>query len=183
MLILKKLKEKIPLWKDEIININKFHGNKIISECSVSQAYGGVRGVKSIICDTSVVEPDKGLIIRGIPVLNLIDKLPEEIFYLLCTGEIPNKEELKDLQNEFSSRARIPSYVWDVLKSMPKDSHPMVMLDIAILVMQKESVFTKNYSKGIAKTEYLEPTLEDALNLLAKLPSIAAGIYIIMFNK
>src|SRR3989344_780978 len=96
MLILKNLNEKIPLWKEEIKNINLNYGNKIISQCTVSQAYGGMRDVKSLICDTSVVESDSGLIIRGIPVLDLIDKIPEEIFYLLCTGELPNEEELKD---------------------------------------------------------------------------------------
>jgi len=183
MLILKNLNEKIPLWKEEIKNINLNYGNKIISQCTVSQAYGGMRDVKSLICDTSVVESDSGLIIRGIPVLDLIDKIPEEIFYLLCTGELPNEEELKDLQDELNKRSKVPDYVWDVLKSMPKDSHPMVMLSTAVLVMQKESFFTKRYNEGLSKNDYLEPTLDDSLNLLAKLPSIAAGIYKIRFNK
>jgi citrate synthase len=66
---------------------------------------------------------------------------------------------------------------------MPKDSHPMAMLDTAILVMQKESEFVKAYNKGMNKSNYWEPTLEDALNLLAKLPGIAAGVYRMRFNK
>jgi citrate synthase len=183
MLILEKLKKKIPLWKEEILNLNREYGDKVVSDCTISQVYGGVRGVKCLSCDTSVVDPDKGLIVRGIPIIDLVDKLPEEIFYLLCTGELPNEEELKDLQKELNSRAEVPFYVWEVLKSMPKDSHPMVMLDAAILVMQKESIFTKRYNEGLSKNDYLEPNLEDSLDLLAKLPSIAAGIYRIKFNK
>ena len=183
MLLLKKLKEKIPLWKEEIKDINLNYGDKVISECTVSQAYGGMRGVKSLVCDTSVVEPDKGLIVREIPIIDLVDKLPEEIFHLLCIGELPNEEELKDLQKELSNRSKVPSYVWNILELMPRDLHPMAMLNTAILVMQKESIFTKRYNEGLSKKDYLEPTLEDSLNLLAKLPSIAAGIYRIKFNR
>lgn len=182
-MVLDKLKEKIPLWREEIKNINLNHGNKVLSECNVSQVYGGSRGVKCLLCDTSVVEPDKGLIIRGFPILNLVDKLPEEIFYLLCTGEFPNENELKNLQEEVNLRSEIPEYVWNVIKSMPKESHPMAMLSSAILSMQKESIFTKKYNEGLSKNDYLEPMLEDALNLLAKVPSIAAGIYKIKYNK
>ncbi len=59
----------------------------------------------------------------------------------------------------------------------------MAMLDTAILVMEKESEFRKAYDSGIKKTEYWEPTLEDSLNLLAKLPGIAAGVYRLRFDK
>ena len=79
MLILKKFNEKIPLWKDEIMSLNKIYGDKVISECTISQVYGGMRGVRCLSCDTSVVEPDKGLIIRGKPILDLINRLPEDL--------------------------------------------------------------------------------------------------------
>jgi citrate synthase len=64
-----------------------------------------------------------------------------------------------------------------MLKALPKDSHPMAMFSAAIVAMQKESAFVKAYNEGISKMEYWEPTLEDALNLWAKLPQIAAFIY------
>ena len=179
----KRLAELIPAWREEIKGINAQHGNLKISEVTIGQAYGGMRGVIGLICDTSVVYPDKGLVIRGIPIMELRDKLPEEIFYLLCTGELPDKAAIKALQNELIERARVPKYVWDVLEAMPKDSHPMTMLDTAVLVMQKESEFVKAYNKGMPKNEYWLPTLEDSLNLLAKLPGIAAGIYRIRFKK
>jgi len=178
-----KLTEIIPGLRNEVKSLINEHGSKQISEVSVAQAYGGMRGVKGLVSDTSLVDPEEGLIIRDIPVSELTEKLPEEIFYLLCTGELPDADALKSLQNDLGKRSRVPSYVWDVLRAMPEDSHPMAMLDTAILAMEKESVFRKRYDEGLKREEYWEPTLEDALQLLAKLPGVAAGVYRIRFDK
>ena len=178
-----KLAKLYPPLRDEIKTLVKEHGDKVISEVTIAQAYGGMRGVKGLVCDTSEVPPDKGLIIRGIELKHLTEKLPEEIFYLLLTGEQPNADELADLQNEFKARAAVPGYVWDVLAAMPADSHPMTMFDTAILVMQKESVFAQRYNEGMKKDDYWVATLEDSLNIAAKLPAIAAGIYRMRFGK
>ena len=83
------LAKKIPVWRDEIGTLVKQHGDQKISDVSIAQAYGGMRGVKGMVCDTSEVPPDVGLLIRGIPVGDLVDKTPEDTFYLLCTGELP----------------------------------------------------------------------------------------------
>ena len=178
-----KLAEIIPKLRDDIKALLKEYGESKISEVTVAQAYGGMRGIKAMVCDTSFVDPDKGLIIRGIPLNDLVDKLPEEIYYLLCTGELPDKDGLKSLQEDLTERSEVPSYVWDVLRAMPKDSHPMVMLDTAILVMEKESVFRKKYDEGLKKEAYWEAILEDSLQLIARLPGVAAGIYRIRFDK
>ncbi len=178
-----KFAAQIPGLRDELKAIAKDHADKQISEVSVAQAYGGMRGVKGMICDTSLVEPAVGLIIRGKPILELTDKIPEEIFFLLLTGELPTADELKDLQAEYVKRGEVPDYVWKVLEAMPKESHPMAMFDTGILVMEHESEFRKRYSEGIPKKEYWDPCFEDSLNLLAKLPSLAAGIYRMRYNK
>ncbi len=177
------LEKKIPLWRKDVQRVVKKVGNKKISDCSVVQAYGGMRGVKCMVCETSEVPPDKGLLVRNTPIGKLADKTPEDIFYLLCTGELPNKRDVKALQKDFAERARVPSYVWKVLEAMPKNSHPMCMFDTAILCMQKESKFVAAYNKGMQKVDYWKPTLEDSLDLLAKLPGIAAGIYRMRFRK
>ncbi len=172
-----KLASQFPALNKELHALVKEHSNEIVSEVTVAQIAGGLRGVKGMICDTSVVDPDKGLIIRGIPIGQLADQLPEEIFYLLLTGEKPDADSLKDLQKDLRARAEVPSYVWDVLKAMPADSHPMTMFDTAILVMERDSVFRRRYTEGMHKDEFWEAALEDSLNLIAKLPAIAAGIY------
>jgi citrate synthase len=171
-----KLAHQIPALRDEVRALNKEFGNKVISEVTVGQAFGGMRGIKGLVCDTSVVDADKGLSIRGIPIAELALRLPEEIFYLLLTGEIPDGEALAALQGELRSRAQVPAYVWDVLKAMPEDSHPMTMFNTAILVLERESLFRRRY-EDLHKDEYWEDTLEDSLQLLAKLPTIAAVVY------
>ncbi len=177
------LKKKIPIWREQQAEIKKTHGTKIISQVTVNQAYGGMRGVKGMVCETSVVEPDKGLIVRGRRLLEIAHLSPEEVFFLLVTGEEPNHEAKVALQHEFDRRSQVPDYVWKLLDAMPSDSHPMCMLDTAILVMERESIFRKWYDKGMKKDEYWVPMLEDALNLLAKLPVIAAAIYRKRYNK
>lgn len=178
-----KLSEQLPRKREEIRSLVKEHGDKVMSQVTVTQAFGGMRGVKGLICDTSLVEPDVGLIIRGRNILELVDHLPEEIFYLLLTGELPDKAALEALQADLSKRQQVPQYVWDVLDAMPDDSHPMTMFDTAILVMQKESRFAADYRAGIAKGDLWKPALEDALRLIAVLPAIAAGVYRKRFKK
>ena len=182
-ILLETLSKKIPVWRDEAKQLLEEKGDKVVSNVTVAQAYGGMRGVKGLVCDTSAVSPDSGLIIRGRPLLEITDILPEEVFYLLLTGDLPDKAALKDLQSQLSEHAKVPQYVWDVLNAMPKDSHPMVMFNAAILVMEKESEFRKQYDKGLQKQDYWKAILDDAIRLVAKLPALGAGVYRIRFDK
>lgn len=178
-----KLALKIDEWRSNINELLKTHGDKVVSEVKLAQVYGGMRGVKGICCDTSEVDPQKGLIIRGIPLGEITDLIPEEIWYLLLMGERPNEEELKELQQLMVSQMAVPDYVWNVLRAMPEDSHPMAMLSTAIVCMERESVFIKKYQEGIQKVDFWKASLEECIYLVAKLPTIAAGIYRIRYKK
>lgn len=178
-----KLASQIPNLRERVRNLGKNHGKKVISDVTVEQILGGMRGVKSLICDTSEVGLDTGLIIRGIPILELTGKLPEEIFWLMLTGELPGENESKELQAEFKKRSEVPAYIWAILKAFPKDAHPMSMLTSLITALEHESKFRREYDKGMKREVYWEYTLEDSLDLIAKLPSIAAAIYRTRFNK
>jgi citrate synthase len=177
------LAKNIPVLRDEIKSLVKANATKVISEVTVAQAYGGMRGVKALVCDTSVVPPDKGLIIRGKPIGDLKDQLPEAVFFLLVTGETPDDAAIEDLKKDLKSRAKVPTYVWKTLEAMPKDSHPMALFSLGILAMERESIFRKKYDEGLKKNDFWDPTLEDCLNIIAKLPTLAAGIYRMRFNK
>ena len=48
--------------------------------------------------------------------------------------------------------------------------HPMTMLSMAALYLQRRSKFASEYSKGMKKTEYWSPFYDDAIELLGKLP-------------
>ncbi|WP_461631552.1 citrate (Si)-synthase [Labilibaculum euxinus] len=166
----------------EIDNIFARGRNSVVSEITVGQIYGGMRGLVALACNTSYVDPYSGLYIGKYTTNEFSDKLPEEIFFLLSTGKFPDKESLADFQNDLNKRAKVPQYTWDVLRSLPKDTHPMTMLSLGILSMENESVFKKEYRKGLQKADYWKYTLEDAMNILAKLPELAAGIYRIRFG-
>lgn len=178
-----KLAANIPDIRKQVADIVAKHGEKVISEVTVAQAYGGMRGVKCMVCDTSVVDPDKGLMIRGRPISELTKRLPEEIFFLLCTGELPDAQALATLQHDLRKRREVPAYVWKVLYDLPNDTHPMEMFDAAILILERDSCFRERYTQGMRKEDYWEPALEDSLRLIAKLPALAAGVYRIHFEK
>jgi citrate synthase len=181
--IREKLAEKIPQWREDIGKLVKEHGNDVISEVTVQQAYGGMRGVRCLVCDTSYVDPEKGLIIRGHPISELADRLPEEVIWLLLTGELPTPAERDAFVEEMAQRRKVPDGVWKTLEAMPEDSHPMTMLSVASLVMEKDSIFKKKYDEGIRKEDHWIWTLEDALDLMARMPVVAAGIYRLRYKK
>ncbi|MGY8780650.1 MAG: citrate (Si)-synthase [Fidelibacterota bacterium] len=179
----KVLTEKIPQWQDEVRSILKEKGDVKISDVTVSQAYGGMRGIKGLTCETSAVSADKGLIIRGYPLLEITHISPEEVFYLLLTGDLPDADGLLDIQTQLREHQEVPDYVWNILEAMPKNSHPMTMLTTAIQSMQVDSLFANKYDEGMDKADFWKWTLEDGIRLVAKLTGIGAGIYRMRFNK
>jgi len=186
-----KLKEtlfqKIEAHRPRTTKLIKEYGNVKVGEVTIEQVIGGMRGVKCLTTDISYLDPFEGIRFRGYTIPEVLEKLPkvpgsempyvEGFFYLLLTGDIPTEAEVNEVADEFKKRQKVPNYVFDVLKAMPKDSHPMAMFSAAIVAMQKESVFVQKYNEGISKMDYWDPTYEDALNLLARLPQIAAFIY------
>ena len=178
-----KLASQVPDLKDRVRNLGKNHGSKVISEVSVEQVLGGMRGIKSLICDTSEVGLDYGLVIRGIPILELTDKLPEDVLWLMLTGTLPTEEESKDLQKDLNSRMDVPDYIWNILDAFPKDAHPMNMLSALVTALGNESKFRREYDKGLKKDLFWDYTLEDSLDLIAKMPVVASAIYRKRFGK
>ncbi|MFC2100947.1 citrate (Si)-synthase, partial [Bacteroidota bacterium] len=178
---------KIEAWRPRTTKLVKEYGDVKIGEVTVAQAIGGMRGVKSLVTDISYLDPFEGIRFRGYTIPETLEKLPkppgvdipyvEGHFYLLLTGDIPTENEVAEVVDEFKKRKKVPKYVFDVINAMPDDTHPMVMFSAAILAMEKESVFAKQYREGISKMDYWDPTFEDAMNLQARLPEIGAYIY------
>jgi citrate synthase len=185
------LKEKfastLEPMREKVKTMIKEHGDTKISDVTVAQAYGGMRGVKCMVTETSALDPVEGIRFRGFNIPELREKLPkapggeeplpEGIFYLLLTGELPTEDEVKEITEEWRKRSPLPDYLIEILKTIPKDTHPMTQFSQGILALQKESYFAKRYREGISKMEYWDPVYEDAMDLLAKLPLIASYIY------
>jgi citrate synthase len=145
-----------------------------------------MRDIKSLLTDISFVDPAHGILFRGMPIPETLKKLPKArggkmplvggFYYLLMIGEVPTKEQAQAVEAEWADRAEVPDYVFKMLKTMPKETHPMTLISQAVLALQNESVFAKKYHT-LKKDAYWEAALEDSLNLTAKLPLIAAFIY------
>jgi len=181
------LRAKIEAHRPRTTKLLKESASVKIGDVTIGQAIGGMRGVKSLVTDISYLDPDEGIRFRGYTIPETLEKLPvpkgqemplvEGFIYLLLTGDIPTEEQVAEVAEEFKGRSKVPQYVFDVLNALPADSHPMVMFSAAIVSMQRESKFAKMYNEGLGKMEYWDPTYEDSLDLLARLPEIAAYIY------
>ena len=182
-----KLAGKIPDYRKRVVKLVQEYGDVVVDQVKIRQFFGGMRGLKCLTTDISYLDPEEGIRFRGFTIPECLKKLPkaanaempyvEGHFYLLLTGDIPNEEDVQDIVDDFKARSKVPDYVFKMLNSLPKDTHPMSMFSAAVLSMQKESVFVKKYNEGMSKMEYWDPTYEDAMNLLAKLPEISAYIY------
>jgi citrate synthase len=184
----KRLTELLPVKQAEIKQIKEKFGEKVIGTCTVNQAYGGMRDVKSMIYETSLLDAFEGIRFRGYSIPEISEKLPkfqgkgeqplpEGLLWLLMTGEIPTQAQVQELSSEFAKRSKVPDWVISLLKSLPKDMHPMTQFNIGINALQPESLFAKAYQEGVNKNKYWEYVYEDTINLLAKLPTVAATIY------
>ena len=182
-----KLGEKIDAWRPRTTKLLKEHGAVKISDVTIAQAIGGARGVRCLVTDISYLDPNEGIRFRGKTIPETLEALPkvpgtempyvEGHIWLLLTGDVPTENEVKELVKDLQKRAKVPSYVWDVLRAMPEDSHPMAMFSTAIVAMECESAYRAAYDKGLGKMDHWQPTLEDALNMWAMLPHVGAFIY------
>eukprot|EP01015_Nassula_variabilis_P001859 TRINITY_DN10_c0_g1_i1.p1 TRINITY_DN10_c0_g1~~TRINITY_DN10_c0_g1_i1.p1 ORF type:complete len:477 (-),score=125.26 TRINITY_DN10_c0_g1_i1:156-1586(-) len=182
-----KLAQVVPQKQAELKEIKEKYGNEVIDSYTVDQTIGGMRSIRSVLWDTSILDANEGIRIRGhtIPELQQHlpkakgghEPLPEAVYWLLLTGEYPNEADIKDLQRELQQRAHMTEQDLHFLQNLPEQHHPMTLLSMGILYFQQYSHFAKAYSQGISKREYWKYAHEDSLDLLAKLPIIAASIY------
>ena len=110
------------------------------------------------------------------------EMLPEAMFWLLLTGKIPSESQIRTFSKELASKGQLPKYINTLLDNFPKDMHPMTQFACAVSALNHESIFAKAYERGLNKAEYWEPTFDDSINLIAKLPTIAAKIYQNAYN-
>jgi citrate synthase len=182
-----KLQQKIEEHRPRTKKLVKDYCDVVIDEVTIAKAIGGMRSLKCLVTDISYLDPHEGIRYRGYTLPEVFEKLPkpegaempyvEGLVYLLLTGDVPSDSEVADVVDEFRKRRILPRYVYEVIDAFPTFSPPMAMFSAAILTMQRESFFAKKYQGGISRMDYWDPTYEDSLNLLAKLPEVASYIY------
>ncbi len=181
------LKKKIDEHRPRTTKLLKEYSDVKVGEVTIAQAIGGARGVRCLVTDISYLDPMEGIRFRGMTIPETFEAMPkvsgseypyvEGFWYFMLTGDIPTLEQTQAVVEEFKKRSKVPGYVFDTLRALPPETHPMCMFSIAINSMQCESVFAKQYREGLGKMDLWDPTYEDCMNLLAKLPEIGAFIY------
>lgn len=182
-----RFKEKADVTAAEIKSLIKEHGNKVIGEVTLSQVYQGMRGITALVTETSLLDAQDGIRFRGYSIPELREKLPkapggteplpEGLFYLMLVGDLPTEEEVQHLSSTWQRRSHVPNYVFDTIEALPVSAHPMTQFVVAIMSLQTESNFSKRYAKGLSKAEYWDAVFDDSMDLIARLPRIAAYIY------
>ena len=171
----------------EIKDILKEHGTKKIGEVQLAQAYQGMRGITGMVYETSLLDANEGIRFRGFSIPELQAKLPkanggqeplpEGLFYLMLTGELPTEADVAELSADWRKRAPLPAHVLKTIDALPKDAHPMTQFVTGVMACQTESIFAKKYAEGVSKKDYWGYVYEDSMNVIARLPEIAAYVY------
>jgi citrate synthase len=188
---MEELKERFKAKSDqvsaEIKDIIKEHGNRKIGEVTLSQIYQGMRGMTGLVTETSLLDANEGIRFRGYSIPELQEKLPkakggseplpEGLFYLMLIGDLPTEDDVARVTSILQRRSHVPNYVFDTIEALPVSAHPMTQFVVGIMALQTESSFQKKYAAGMAKKDYWAAAFDDSMDLLARLPRIAAYIY------
>lgn len=192
-IVKERFKSKADKQAAEIKELLKEHGNKVIGEVQLSQIYQGMRGITGLVSETSLLDSQEGIRFRGYSIPELREKLPkvkggaeplpEGLFYLMLVGELPTEEDAHHLSSVWQRRSHVPNHVFDTIEALPVNTHPMTQFVVAVMALQTESQFAKRYAAGMNKKDYWEAVFDDSMDLIARLPRVAAYIYRRKYKK
>lgn len=131
----------------------------------------GLEGVIGGITTLSEIDSDRSsLIYRGYDVHDLAEKGSfEETAYLLICGKLPNASELAEFKKTIGAERNVPNEVYNVMKNMPKGTHPMDMIRVAYAALAPHD------------PDYLAPSTDHdanvrkAIRILAKAGTMVAN--------
>jgi citrate synthase len=182
-----RFKTKADAVAAEIKELLKDHGNDKIGEVTLAQIYQGMRGITGLVTETSLLDAQEGIRFRGYSIPELqqrlpkaqggTEPLPEGLFHLMLLGELPTDDDVHEITANWQRRSHVPNHVFSAIEALPKDSHPMTQFVVAIMALQTESKFAAKYAKGLNKKDYWDAVFDDSMDLIARLPRVAAYIY------
>lgn len=181
------LKDVIPAKKELLKKVKTDLGQKSLGDCKVENLLGGMRGLKAMLWEASVLDPNEGIRFHGKSIKECQEflpkapeggeMLPEAMLWFLITGKVPSEGQIRELSRELAEKGNLPDHVVKTLDNLPPTLHPMSQFAIAVTQLNHDSKFAKAYERGIPKSDYWEYTFDDSIDLIAKLPQIAAKIY------
>ena len=99
----------------------------------------------------------------------------EEVAYLILNKDLPNSIQLKKFEKEEKNNRELSKNLYEIIKHMPKKSHPMDVARTAVSVMGLEDKETADSSP--------EANMRKALRIFAKTPTALAAFYRIRKGK
>ena len=136
--------------------------SKSLFEVTEDRLDTGLRGYPVGYCVTSHVDPQTGLHYCGIPIRDIALKQPQEVLYLLYSGEEGGKGEVEKFFKELTDRSILSSEIVEKIHQLPKKGHPMKLFSASLLLLEMIE------SSGDYR--------EDCINIIAKLPHLVACI-------
>ena len=138
------------------------------------------KGLLGIVVDeteVSKVMPEiNSLTYRGYAAQDLCEYCRfEEVAYLILNKDLPNSIELKKFEKEERNERELSKNLYEIIKHMPKKSHPMDVARTAVSVMGLEDKETSDSSQ--------EANMRKALRIFAKTPTALAAFYRIRSGK
>ncbi len=131
----------------------------------------GLMGVTVDETSISKVMPEiNSLTYRGYAAQDLCAKCKfEEVAYLILNGDLPNSKELKKFEREEKKERKLSKSLINIIKQMPKKSHPMDVARTAVSVMGLEDKETTDNSQ--------KANLRKAMRIFSKTPVALAAFY------
>lgn len=136
--------------------------SEVLFEITKDNLETGLRGYPVGYCPTSFVDPVKGLFYVGRPVAEIDQWEPINVIYLLYFGREGSADEIKQFSRELQHRSHCSPGLIKAIRSLPREVHPTKLFTSAILLA----------SGFEGKNNYKE----DGINLVAKIPEIAATV-------
>ncbi|XP_018347370.1 PREDICTED: citrate synthase, mitochondrial-like isoform X2 [Trachymyrmex septentrionalis] len=181
--------EKIPVHHDLIRNFRLNFGPSVISQITVENLYTGLNDVKTIVKETSELDPKHGIVYRGLTIPEMIALLPREgnspsaeaVFWFLLTGDIPTQQQTASLIADWTLRRKKCTEWWSgphgetiasVLRSMPETITPLHRLSVALTIFNISKQAKEAKKHGAMPYTYWEYIYEDSMEFLATLPAI-----------
>ena len=138
------------------------------------------KGLLGIVVDeteVSKVMPEiNSLTYRGYAAQDLCEYCRfEEVAYLILNKDLPNTIQLRKFEKEEKNHRELSKNLYEIIKHMPKKSHPMDVARTAVSVMGLEDKETQDSSH--------EANMRKALRIFAKTPTALAAFYRIRKGK
>lgn len=136
--------------------------DEVLFQITRAQLETGLRGFPVGYCTTSHADPQRGLLYVGRPIAELVDHEPEQVIFLLYYKREGSPAEVEAFAKELAKRGHCSEALLEQISLLPRQGSPMDLLSAALLLA--------------GMVEGRGDYREDALDMIAKIPQIAAHV-------